>query len=169
MNPVRRLSCVLPEASRADVIDVKEGLGGTGLRETLAALFSYSPAWIRLLFRVRDIAVRPFGLRRLGFQNTPMRPEEVPFTPGERVTGLFSVLAAEESGQEPYWISIARDKHLDVAIALLVSPRDNGLRLFSLCTVVWYKSCLGPVYYNVIRCFHHILAAAMLRQALRKQ
>lgn len=169
--PVRqRLEALLPAAKGADHVDVKAGVGEVSLREFLAGMFSYAPGWVRLLFRLRGALAAALGLQHEDVWNAPLRPEDVPFAPGELVK-VFVVDAANEAEDESqggaYWIASGRDTHLDAAIAVLVEPLEGVRRRFHVYTVVTYKRWTGPLYFNLIRPFHHLLVGAMLRAALR--
>ncbi|OGR37642.1 MAG: hypothetical protein A2051_11995 [Desulfovibrionales bacterium GWA2_65_9] len=166
MSPRQRLEALLPAIARADHIDVKTGIGEISLREFLAGLFSYAPGWVQLLFRLRGGLARMMRLKHEDVWNARVRPEDVPFTPGARLKG-FEVDAASESPDEAYWIASGRDAHLDAALAVLVEPLEGGRQRFHVYTVVTYKRWTGPLYFNLIRPFHHLLIGAMLRAALR--
>ncbi|MBU1229989.1 MAG: DUF2867 domain-containing protein [Proteobacteria bacterium] len=145
---------------------MKSGVGEISLREFLTGMFSYAPCWVRLLFRLRGALARVLRLRHEDVWAARVRPEDVPFAPGARVK-VFEVDAAREAPDDAYWIATGRDAHLDAAIAVLVEPLGGVRRRFHVYTVVTYKRWTGPLYFNLIRPFHHLLVGAMLRAALR--
>lgn len=146
----------------ADVIDIKWVEGRTDLRKMIASMLSYYPWWIVRLYRLRKLLVGMLGLAQ---QVTPdrlpnLRPEDVAFTPGGTVT-FFTVRAAEEGR---YWIAeTPQDRHLRAYFGVVSDPIDSSRRRFTIITTVYYKHWTGPVYFNLIRPFHHLVVASMAR------
>lgn len=161
----RRLLAILPEAAHADHVDVKSVVGRGSLREFLARMLSYKPGWYRALFRLRGALARMLGLRHedIGVYGA-LTPEGVSFTPGEAAL-FFTVTKAEE---ERYWAAEGGDSHLDAVLAVFFDDLPDGGRRFHVATVVTYKSAAGPIYFNLIRPFHHLVVAAMARHAAGK-
>jgi len=160
----RRLDALLPEAAAADHLDAKAGIGTVSLRQFLAGLFSYAPNWARWLFRLRGGLAWLLRLEHEEFLSPPLRPEQLPFVPGARIK-IFRVVAAQE---DDHWIAMASDTHLDAWIAILVDGAEDERPCFCIYTIVRYKRWTGPVYFNCIRPFHHLLVRAMLRYALER-
>jgi hypothetical protein len=89
-----------------------------------------------------------------------LKAEEISFTPGENVT-FFIVRSAKEG---VYWFSeTPEDKHLSAYFGVVVEPLKNDLKRFYIVTIVQYKHWTGPVYFNLIRPFHHLVVARMAR------
>ena len=152
----------------ADHVDVKTFTSEQTLREFIAGLFSYYPGWLKGLFRVRGGFVRLLGMRQEGMppMGAPLRPEQIEFEPG-KMTAFFTVEAAEE---EKYYISSAKESHLDAYLGIVVEPSaDRVSKQFHFITVVHYNNFTGPIYFNVIRPFHHIVVQAMGNAALKYQ
>lgn len=148
----------------ADHVDVKRAEGTVGLSEFLAGLISYRPLWVRLLFRVRGVLAWALCLK-----NEPTRtcrefsPENTPMTPGQRA-GIFTV---HEATADQCWIGFARDRHLAGYLAVVTEPLQGGLRRFYVITAVHYLHWTGPIYFNLIRSFHHLIVGRMARAAAR--
>ncbi len=102
------------------------------------------PFWVHLLLRLRQIIVRPFGLRGMA-------------TTGDRV-GLFPV--HEETEQE--MILGFDDKHLDFRISIL--SRDGYVHC---ATWVHRNNWLGRVYLAAVMPFHIIITKQMLARVAR--
>ncbi|MCY1033654.1 DUF2867 domain-containing protein [Corallococcus sp. BB11-1] len=159
----------LPEALRpfaegADHVDVKTVESEATLREFLAALMSYQPAWMTALYGVRGVFVRLLGMRQHGVPRPQhLRPEDIPMAPGSAAS-FFTVRHAEE---EHVWVVAATDKHLEATLAVVVEPAPGGeaRRRFHVVTLVHYRNWAGPVYFNVIRPFHHLVVGGMARTA----
>ncbi len=147
-----------------DHVDSKCGEGKMSMRAFIAAALSYMPGWMRFLYRVRALFVRLLGMRQDAVpDDTSVSPEEVSLTPGE-AAAFFTVVMAKD---EHYWVAEATDKHLSGYLGVAIEPLDNGRRRFHVFTVVKYHHWTGPVYFNVIRPFHHIVVWAMIRTAVR--
>lgn len=153
-----------PFAQGADHVDVKTVESEATLREFLAALMSYQPAWMTALYGVRAVFVRLLGMRQHGVPRPQnLRPEEIPMTPGSAAS-FFTVRHAEEGH---VWVVSATDKHLDATLAVVMEPGGGPLRRFHVVTLVHYRNWAGPVYFNVIRPFHHLVVRGMARSAAR--
>ncbi len=148
----------------ADHVDSKFGVGRKSMRAFIAASLSYMPGWMRFLYWVRAGFVRLLGMRQGNIpSDTSMQPEEVSLTPGESAA-FFTVVMAKD---ECYWVAEATDKHLSGYIGIAVEPLEDGRSRFHVCTVVKYRHWTGPLYFNIIRPFHHVVVWAMIRYAVR--
>ena len=156
-----------PFLEDSDHIDVKVVEGRVTLREFIASMLSYRPWWLVLLFRIRTIVAR---ILRLDEPDIPedlpvLRPDDVPMTPGGEAV-LFILRAAED---DQFWIAeTPEDRHLRAYIAIVVEHLEDDLRRFHIVTIVKYKHWTGPVYFNLIRPFHHIVVYVMARAGVRK-
>ncbi|MGI8586513.1 MAG: DUF2867 domain-containing protein [Chloroflexia bacterium] len=152
-------------AQGADHLDVKTVDGKVSLREFIAGMLDYEPGWLKFLYLVRGRFVRLLGMRQSGVPVAlRLRPAEVPMTPGAPA-GFFTVLAALEG---EYWLGSAADKHLDATLGIVVERLGGTQHRFYVVTIVHYKNWAGPVYFNVIRPFHHLVVGAMARAAARR-
>lgn len=141
----------------ADHIDVKIVTGMVSLREFLAGALSYNPRWLQFLYAVRWGFVRLLGMKQTGIpQDMRLRPADVAMIPGDRAA-FFTVKAAAE---DRYWIAGAAESHLTAYLGVVVESLDTENR-FYVITVVHYNKWTGPVYFNVIRPFHHIVVRKM--------
>lgn len=153
---------LLPYAQGADHVDVKTVESRATLREFLAGLMSYQPAWVTALFGVRAVFVRLLGMRQPRVpRSADLRPEDIPMTAGGTAS-FFTVRHAEE---EHVWVVAAEDKHLEAILAVVVEPTLGSARRFHVVTLVHYRNWAGPVYFNVIRPFHHLVVGGMARRA----
>jgi hypothetical protein len=151
--------------TRADHVDIKTVTGDVSLRRFVAGLMSYRPAWVRLLYWLRGGLAKAMGLRHDAVPGTAtLTPEDVPMIPG----GRLSFLTVAHAGEERHWIAFAEDKHLAAWICVLATPRAAGGARFDVATVVVYRHWTGPLYFNAIRPFHHMMVAGMARAAVRR-
>lgn len=147
----------------ADHVDVKIIEGEVSLREFLAGLFSYMPGWLRFLYGVRWGFVRLLGMKQEGLpQAVQVRPEDISFVPGEKAS-FFAVTVAEE---ERFWVSDATEAHLVAYLGVVVERLPAGTNRFHFITIVHYRNWAGPIYFNVIRPFHHLVVRQMMKAAV---
>lgn len=161
MQDLPQLMTLLGEA---DHVDVKVVTGDVSLPEFVAGMFSYYPGWIRNLYRIRWGFVRLLGMKQAGIPAAvTMRPEDVPMTPGEKAT-FFTVTMAEA---ERCWVAGAAESHLTAYLGVVVEPLAAGPQSvgnrFHVLTIVHYHKWTGPVYFNVIRPFHHLVVRKMAK------
>jgi hypothetical protein len=148
----------------ADHFDAKTIEGQANLREFIAGMLSYYPAWIKALYGIRWGFVRLLGMKQENLPKAPnLRPEEIPFEAGQWAT-FFQVHAAQE---ENFWIASATDKHLSAYIIVAAETLNNQQKRFHVGTIVHYHNWAGPVYFNVIRPFHHIVVSSMMKAGLQ--
>lgn len=164
MSYVTEYAPLQPVLDGADHVDVKVITAEIGLREFVAGALSYNPGWVKALYGVRAGFVRLLGMRQEGIPpSLTMRAEDVSMTPGE-AAAFFTVTHAEEEG---HWVAAATDRHLTAHLGVVVEPLDGARRRFHVVTVVHYHNWAGPVYFNVIRPFHHLVVAQMIRAGAR--
>lgn len=177
---IQQVPEIAPLMEGADHIDIKTVEGQLTMREFIAGLFSYQPAWMTFLYHLRGWFVRFLGMTQEGVpQAGQMRPEDVPMSAG-KPTAFFTVALAEE---ERYWFAGITESHLTAHLGVVVeSLADGGLwqadtelvevqssrKRFHVVTVVHYNRWTGPVYFNVIRPFHHLVVYSMAKAALRR-
>jgi hypothetical protein len=145
--------------SDADHIDVKTVESAATLREFIAGAMSRPPGWMRALFRARSVLARLLRLRDPDIPvGAPLRPEEISFAPGGRVA-FFTVTAAAENR---FIVLAAADSHLVGYLAVVAEPSPGGRTRFEVATVVKYRRWTGPLYFNTIRPFHHLVVRSMI-------
>jgi hypothetical protein len=153
-----------PLLQGADHVDVKRVEGVLTLREFLAGLTTYDPAWIRFLYQVRAGFVRVLGMKQPRIPPAPrFTPARVPMKPGAKLS-IFTVHAAKE---DRFWVGHIVDEHLTAFIGVVVEPIEGPINRFHLFTIVHYNNWKGPVYFNVIRPFHHLVVWRMARAAVQ--
>lgn len=148
----------------ADHVDIKTITSKATLPEFVAGLLSYYPGWIKQLYRVRYVFVRMLGLRQTGVPTgIALQAADVPMQPGANI-GFFTVAAAHA---DRYWIAGVSEAHLTAYLGVAAEPLGDDMRQFHVVTIVRYHSWAGPVYFNVIRPFHHLVVAGMMRAGAR--
>ena len=72
----------------ADFTDIKIAESKNDLRKFIAAMLSYYPWWIVMLYRIRALVVRALGLvkHEVSEEQPNLQPEQISFTPGASAT-----------------------------------------------------------------------------------
>ncbi|MEM7343469.1 MAG: DUF2867 domain-containing protein [Chloroflexota bacterium] len=149
----------------ADHIDVKTIEGNLPMRTFIAGMLSYQPAWMTFLYRVRGMFVRLLGMKQNGVPVAhQLNADDISLTPGD-AAAFFTVKAAQE---EAYWFVGATESHLTAHLGVIVEPLAAQQRRFHVVTVVHYHRWTGPVYFNVIRPFHHLVVHRMMQAGIKQ-
>jgi hypothetical protein len=167
MSPVNQIPQIARLLQGSNHIDVKTIEGQTSLRQFIASMLSYYPGWIVFLYRIRAILVRLLGLVKHPVPEALPRlgPRDISFVVGETVT-FFTVRLAEE---QHYWVGeTPEDKHLSAYFGVVAEPMGDHHKRFHVVTGVHYKHWTGPVYFNLIRPFHHLVVGGMMRAGIRR-
>ncbi len=150
-----------------DHIDIKTIEGNVSLRCFISGMLSYYPWWILFLYRVRGLVVSILGLTK---HEKPeilpaIIPENLSFEPGENAS-FFIVLNAKEN---IYWVAeTPEDKHLKAYFGVVTEELSNNLTRFHVFTSVKYNHWTGPVYFNLIRPFHHLVVYRMMKAGIKQ-
>lgn len=74
---------------------------------------------------------------------------------------------ADAVAEDQYWIGGIDDQHLSAWLGVTVEPLAHALKRYTVVTIVRHNTWQGPVYFNVIRPFHHLVVGTMVKQAAR--
>jgi len=153
----------LPEftalAHGADHVDVESFSSRRCLREFILDFVGYKPGWLKALYALRLVLAKLLGLRHDAEGPIPSGPESVPMEPGQHLD-FFTVHAARE---DSFWIAMAEDKHLAAYVVVLAEAEAQPR--YHVATVVRYRHWTGPLYFTLIRPFHHLVVGCMGRHA----
>ncbi|PDT88502.1 hypothetical protein CO669_19030 [Bradyrhizobium sp. Y36] len=130
------------DAFRADV-----GATSVSAREACTRMVLHGPRWVDALTRLRNILVKPFGLKTSG--------DGAPAPHG--MVGLFPVL----SETPERLIAGFDDYHLDFRVVVDVAG-DAADRRVTLTTLVRTNNLLGRAYLSLIVPFHKLVARSMM-------
>ena len=138
----------MPDVADAFTVALPPG-ASTDLDVWRRNVFASPPATIRRLLRLRDLLVRPLGLREAseddlheGFPVLGRRDREV-------LMGLD-------------------DRHLDFRVSLRLLQSDQAADSLLLTTTVTFHGALGRLYFALIRPFHRRIVPVMLRSAVTR-
>ena len=106
---------------------------------------SESSIQVNDLFKVRDLIVKPLGLK---------------------TNKTFIDLIIEENNEEI--ILGTEDKHLTFYISIYCSKNYNKRQSVSLTTIVKYNNLLGKIYFYIIWIFHRIVVKYLFKRAIRR-
>lgn len=143
----------------ADYYDVKVFSSRRELAEFLQRMLTYQPAWLKFLYRIRRYPAALLGLEQVGSSCTA--DGKFDFSPGSKVDFFTSV----DFRPGEYWVGEASDKHLSAHIAVVGRPSEDGCFSYCTLTIVRYRHWTGPLYFNLIRPFHHLIVKCMGRYA----
>jgi hypothetical protein len=156
-----------PLFTDADYTDEYMAESDLDLRTFIARLMGYRPAWLFLLYRIRAVFVRLLGMRQDAMVLTPMTADEISFTPGDPCQ-IFTVVRGKEG---EYLAMQVDDTHLRAAVIMaretLEKETGGQTNRHHVATIVHYKHWTGPVYFTIIRPFHHLVIRSMIRAAVR--
>jgi hypothetical protein len=109
--------------------------------EQIATLLFQSPKWVDILMSLRNLAMKPFGLKT-GPATFPLIAQNEK----ERMMGLS-------------------DKHLTFRVSVLT---DREKSCIHITTVVHYNNRWGKIYFLFIKPFHKIILYTMAKRLLEK-
>lgn len=130
----------------------------TDIDELARAAFRHVPNWASALMKLRNLLVRPFGLKTT--YDPAANSLAGPLEAGLRV-GIFRVYA-----RTPTEVLMGEDdKHLDFRVSVRVEG-PPGERQVLVATVVCFNSWLGRLYLTLVRPFHRVIVPAIMRRSL---
>lgn len=115
--------------------------------------WTVAPRWVGALMRLRNILVRPFGLKG-GAQDAEAWERAI----REGGAAGFMSVAAKSPSETIVRLS---DSHLDAWLSVMF----DGDRIHAI-TAVKYNNRLGRVYFALIRPFHKLVVRSMLGGAV---
>lgn len=125
--------------------------------DLMGAFWTTKPGWLRLLFKIRDLLVRPLrpeNRRRRRFRRIKVCHQE------RRKLPLY-VRRRENTPRNSH-----RPRRQTPQSWFSVHIED---RCISLSTLVRYHNKLGVAYFTLIRPFHNIVVKSLFRQVIRAQ
>ncbi|MGJ5094899.1 DUF2867 domain-containing protein [Bradyrhizobium oligotrophicum] len=118
-------------------------------RTAAERMLGHAPWWMAALLKLRNLLVRPFGLKTSGADPGSPRP----------LIGIFPVV-----DETPQRIVLGfDDKHLDFRVLVDVASHRATTQV-TASTLVQTHNALGRAYLAAIKPFHRLVVKAMLRQ-----
>ncbi len=149
---------ISPEVDRtqwlagADFADAfRINIAGVAIDARTAAerMLGHSPRWVDALLTLRNLLVRPFGLKTSGADERSSPP----------MIGIFPVI--DEAPQR--LVLGFDDRHLDFRVVIDVASPGAASQV-TATTLVQTHNLLGRCYLAVIMPFHRLIVRTMLRQ-----
>ncbi|MCG2630678.1 DUF2867 domain-containing protein [Bradyrhizobium sp. WYCCWR 13023] len=147
ITPEVDAGALLSGAQFIDAFRVEVGARPLSAREACTRMVVHGPRWVDVLTRLRNILVKPLGLKTSG--------EGAPAPHG--MIGLFPVL----SETPERLIAGFDDYHLDFRVVVDVAG-DAADRQVTLTTLVRTNNLLGRTYLALIVPFHKLVARSMM-------
>ncbi len=137
---------------------------GLSVDELATRIFSSSPSWVKALMMLRDVIVKPLGLKtasELEGHNELQAPHKnISYQSGDRLA-LFPVI--QRSDKEI--VMGENDKHLYFRVSVYVKDHDNPnpQTVYVTTTIVQFHNHLGKAYFIPVKPFHK----AIVKQGLK--
>lgn len=125
------------------------------------AFWTIKPKWLNTLFKLRNLLVKPFGLK--GEDKNENNKFEQCIRNGT-TNNLMSVVAKSENET----VLCLNDKHLKAYLSVYIEKFSTDNQKISIITLVEFHNWLGYVYFYAIYPFHHIVVRSMLRNTLNR-
>jgi Protein of unknown function (DUF2867) len=90
-----------------------------------------------------------------------LRLEDIPFV------GKVWFFTVAEAAEDRYITLEVADTHLTAYRVIMAEFVASGRNRFQVVTVVKYRRWTGPLYFNVIRPFHHVVVRSMVNAGSR--
>lgn len=139
----------LPDANWADAFEIRTNRDHGTMRALAARTVGTMPRWARVLLKMRNIIVTPFGLKHDGIAET------------RDCVDIFPILHETED----QIVLGLDDRHLDFRIVVDRYARDTGYGVRAT-TLVKRHNFLGRAYIAIITPFHQLIVKSVLKNAL---
>lgn len=128
--------------------------------ELSTCFWTHQPEWIRMLFKLRNILVKPFGLQTSNEENNDQTIINV------LEAGATTSLASLSDKSDTETVLCLNDKHLKAYAAIYVENNEVHKRV-TLSTIVHFHNLLGYVYFYAICPFHMLVVKSSLKHSIR--
>ena len=143
----------MPGAHWSDTFVLDVPHGGLDAERAARLALGRIPGWARLLMRLRNLLVAPFGLKAA--------PDET-LAP-EASIGMFPLM---EKTEQRVVLGLD-DRHLDFRIVITVDPVAGAPQQVSATTMVRINNGFGRAYLAAVMPFHKLIVPVTLRQILK--
>jgi len=107
-------------------------------------LFVDFPWWVNLLMKLRNLLVKPFGLKN------------------GKLKDYISNMIKSQSEHEV--VVGMTDKHLDFYVEFWCSAKENNTQHIAIATVVKYNNMVGRMYFFFVKPFHKLILRYFINQ-----
>jgi hypothetical protein len=130
-----------------DHFDIKSIASNKTLIQFNEQLLTYHPAWVKFLYRVREILLNLL---------------KIPYA--ENFEPLYKTV---DSIDKYFWLGVISDSHLTAHLGVL-KKKSAASTTFYVFSIVHYHSRAGKFYFNLIRPFHHLVVHLMMNAAIKE-
>jgi hypothetical protein len=149
ITPAVDTDALLAGAQFSDAFRIEIDDRSLDARHAAERMIGRQPRWAEALLSLRNLLVRPLGLKTSGASATAPRD----------MVGIFPVVS--ETPQR--LVAGFNDKHLDFRVIVDVETSDDA-RNVTATTLVKTHNWLGRTYLAIIMPFHRLIVPALLRQ-----
>jgi Protein of unknown function (DUF2867) len=142
-------AALLAGAQFVDAYSITVDSGALDARHAATRMITRQPRWAETLLTLRNILVKPFGLKTSGAGTTTPR----------RMIGIFPIV----SETPDRLVAGFNDSHLDFRFVVDVATSGNRQKV-TATTLVLTHNWLGRTYLALILPFHRLIVRAMLRR-----
>ena len=133
---------------KRDHFDIKSIACNKTLNQFNEQLLTYHPAWVKFLYRVREILLK--------FLKIPYAKNFEP------------VYKTVDSIDDFFWLGVISDSHLTAHLGVLKKKNSGVSATFYVFSIVHYHGQAGKFYFNLIRPFHHLVVHLMMNAAIKE-
>ncbi len=126
--------------------------------DVLVCFWTDFPAWVKMLFGLRNFLVRFVGLKGAEDNNLEAFEECIR-------TGVSYGLASIPTKNEQETVLLLTDKHLNAYLSVRIEKNGEHNKVFAI-TLVHYHNTLGRVYFFFVRPFHGVIMRCMLKRSV---
>ena len=125
--------------------------------DIMVVFWTNFPPWVGSLMKLRNILVRPFGLKSDSGSAEAMED-------CIRAGGNYRFVSVPVKSEDET-ILLLSDKHLDAYLSAHTCIRGDR-RIVTVTTLVSFNNRFGSVYFFFIRPFHSIIVRSMLKRTI---
>lgn len=125
----------------SDIIHTERFINAAKLSE----LFFTAPKWITILMKIRNVLIKPLGLKK-----------------GRDLSDLV------HSESENMATVCKNDKHLDLKIVFTTESMEHDNQRISVSTKVRFHNSLGKCYFAIIKPFHNLICKTLMQRTKNK-
>jgi Protein of unknown function (DUF2867) len=141
------------------------------LEHCIQSFLFNTPKWSVALMKLRNLLVKPFGLKTGTDQDKKNIPVMINLAKGDKIA-FFEVIACFDDEVLLY----ITDKHMDACLSVMLKKPDHGTYLHNakneyqvfVTTAVKFKNTFGHIYFFFIKPFHTLLMRNMIYRFIQK-
>lgn len=124
------------------------------------AFWGSEKSWIKELFKLRNMLVKPFGLKT-------SKKESAGSIAMCIEKGISHHIASVSDRSPNETILLLDDRHLKAYISMSITEVEDDLKRVTVCTIVHFHNWFGYLYFYSIELFHSIIVRSMLKRSIR--